>query len=155
MKVRISIRAAAAALMIAALALRAAMAVDPGPLERHIRGLKAGIYALSGRSFTVRFGNGAIREQFTVTRRGYSYAAFDPTGVKLVQWSRKKTGQILYESWYTQNLPKERLLDDDRSISYTSFYKNGRKWEQYTYNKQKRMKSYDVYDKQGRLVGNP
>jgi len=31
------------------------------------------------------------------------------------------------------------------------FYKNGQKWEQYTFNKEKKLKSYYVYDKDGKL----
>lgn len=133
----------------------AASSLDPGPLERHIRVLKGGLYKRSSRSFVTRFPSGAVHEQFTVSSDGYRYALFDASGVKLVLWSQKSKMRILYESWYGANHPKERLLEDDRSVSYTSFYKSGQKWEQYIYNKQKRIKSYDVYDRSGHLVRVP
>jgi hypothetical protein len=143
------------AAMLALSLATSALAVDSGPLEYHLRNLKARIYRMSPRSFQTLYPDGAVHERFTVTSSGYSYALFDSDGTRIVSWTRKKSGQVTYESWYTARLPKERLLEDDRSISYTSFYKNGQKWEQYIYNKQKHVKSYDVYDKWGRLLRAP
>lgn len=131
----------------------AARAVDSAPLERHIRGIRAQVTKLSSKSFTTKYRDGKVHEQFTITPGGYAYAAFDRNGVKLVEWSRAND-RIAYESWYTPRQTKERLLEDSRTVSYTSFYKTGLKWEQYDYNKDKRLKSYSVYDKKGRLIEN-
>lgn len=131
----------------------AAHALDPAPLERHIRGLRAQVTRLSPKSFTTKYHDGKLHEQFTITPGGYAYATFDRNGVKLVEWSRTQD-RIAYESWYSPRQTKERLLDDGRTVSYTSYYKNGLKWEQYDFNKEKRLKSYSVYDKNGHLLEN-
>lgn len=142
-------------IVIAALCLLACVlavhALDPAPLERHIRGLRAQVTKRSPRSFSTKHPNGNLHEQFTVTPSGFAYASFDRNGFKHVEWSRSDE-RLAYESWYTPAQTKERLLDDGRTVSYTSFYKTGRKWEQYDYNKEKRLKSYSVYDKNGHLL---
>lgn len=128
-----------------------ARTVDSRPLERHIRGLQAQVSKVAPQSFTHKYPDGKLREQFTITPGGYAYASFDHSGVKMVEWSRTND-RIAYESWYAPGQTKERLLEDGRTISYTSFRKNGQKWEQYDFNKDKKVKSYAVYDKDGHLV---
>lgn len=138
--------------LLTAIQLAAWSMLDTGPLERHLRALRAAIRRLSTRSFVTRYASGTIHEKFTVTLHGYSYAAFDASSVEIVEWSCNSRGDIQYESWYGASRAKERLQEDDRTVSYTSFYKSGQKWEQYTYNRQKRLKSYDVYDHDGKLI---
>jgi hypothetical protein len=131
---------------------RAAHAMDAGPLERHLRALHQSIRKLSSQSFTRYYKPGQVSERFIVDALGYQYELYDEHGNKILQWARKKDGQVNYEAWYAPRRTKERMLEDDRNISYTSFYKSGKKWEQYIYNKSKMVKAYYVYDRNGKLV---
>lgn len=131
--------------------LSPALGVDPAPLERHIRRLRDGVRRLSPRSFERRLPGGRV-ERFRTTPRGFTYTLTDSTGKKIVAWSRSGSHQTSYEGWYTWPKTKERLLEDDRTISYTSYRPDGQKWEQYSFNKHKKLKSYDVYDKNGKLL---
>lgn len=129
-----------------------AMGVDAGPLERHLRTLRSVIQRQYASSHVTRFADGKMRERFTVNNAGYTLEQYDTQGAKVLQWSRKKNGQIGYEAWYGPRLTKERMLEDDRTLSYTSFYRSGQKWEQYMFNKSKRIKAYYVYNRDGKLV---
>ena len=126
------------------------LGANPAPLERHIRDLRGQVRKLSPTSFERKI-SGKRVERFQITREGYNYVLTDVNKNKLVAWSRTSDHQYGYEAWYAFPNSKERLLEDDRSISYTSFHKNGQKWEQYSFNKLKKLKEYYVYDEQGKL----
>lgn len=138
-----------AGVVVVLVGLAPVLAANPAPLERHIRNLRGQVRKLATKPFERRL-SGERTERFQLTQAGYSYVLTDANKGKLVAWSRTSDHQYSYESWYVFPRSKERLLEDDRSVSYTSFYKNGQKREQYTYNKQKKIKEYYVYDEQGK-----
>lgn len=138
------------ALVVVTTGLAPALGANPKPLEAHIRDLKAQVRRLAPKPFERKLRNGAT-ERFQITADGYSYVLVDASGSKKVAWSRSSPTHFVYERWYAFPKSQERLMEDDRSISFTSWHKNGQKWEQYTFNKDKKLKSYDVYDEEGKL----
>lgn len=135
------------------LGLAAAMAsIDTRPLERHIRRLEGQIHPLGSHSFVLHYPGGAVKERYTVTRDSWSDHLYAEDGTPIEEWTLHRKGQFVYEAWYARHKSKERLLEDDRTVSYTSFYRNGQKWEQYTENREKGETSYYVYDEDGHLL---
>jgi len=135
--------------LVATLALLVAgevLAVSPAGVEARIRQLEYRVRGQGRVSFTYKY------EKYVYKKGSGTYVRFDRSGVKLEEFAFKPGGILRYESWYAAGIPKERLLEDDRTISFNSFHKNGVKWEEYHYNKQKKLKAYFVYDKNGKQV---
>ncbi|MHB2017501.1 MAG: hypothetical protein ACYCW6_11195 [Candidatus Xenobia bacterium] len=130
---------------------------SPGPLERHIHNLERQIEAehaaLGNHPFVHKNASGRVSEAYVVTPQSYSYTRYGSNGVPLSQWTIRRTTprSTVYEAWYGPKHSKERLQVDDRTVEYTSWWENGQKWEEYTYNVPKNEKAYYVYDQTGHL----
>jgi hypothetical protein len=121
-------------------------------IEVQITRIERSLAEVGHGSFIKNFANGRLREKHVAYPDRDNFVRFNASGGKQVEWSRKSHGIVRYQSWYSNNKVKELLLEDDRSLAYQSFYKTGRKWQDYRYNKLKKIKSLYVYDKNGKLL---
>jgi hypothetical protein len=128
--------------------------VDPGPLERHVKRIESGIHSLGRQSYTRHNSTGHTTEQYVVKAGSVTDYQYASDGTLQTEWTLRPNGSLTYEAFYGRRRTKERLLEDDRTVSYSSYYRNGRKWEAYLRNKQKGLRAYYVYDQSGHQLHN-
>ena len=77
-----------------------------------------------------------MTEAYVVTPQSYTFTRYDTGAGRIDEWTIRHADPhtIVYEAWYGPKLSKERLQVDDRTVEYTLWWKNGQKWEEYTYN---------------------
>jgi len=140
------------AVILVLVAMAPALAGGAAEVEWRIKDIEWQIRNAGSRSYTTWYDKTHISVKYAVDGERRAFVQLDRNGGKLREWLRRPGGIVRYEAWYSPGHVKEQLLEDDRSVSYNSFYRSGQKREEYHYNKQKKLKAFYQYDKNGKLM---
>jgi hypothetical protein len=121
-------------------------------VEGRIHAIEAQVAAVPARTFVKRLPNGRLLEMHTYAAGGDTYVRYNAQDLKVLQWVRRPGGVLHYESWYSGQHVHERLDEEDRTVTFVSYYTSGRKWQEYRADRKTRSRSVHVYSPGGKAM---